>query len=244
MTNSHRSCARVTRISGLLASGLMAGVLLSTQPNIAQAGELLVTPKNQQTIFRAETGKLTPKKFKFGVSTSGGKKTWKLKSYPAWFTASPLKGKARKKKKQTVILTPIKEKIDKLGPGIHTKKVQFSYKNGGKEKIVKRNVKMMIEGDPDAGLVVFQNKCIGCHDLFQNMAGPYLRGVYGREAGTANGYNHSAELRDYGKVWEEENLNDWLTNPQKLVPNSKMYLSLSNSTDRMNVIAYLKSLTL
>lgn len=243
MMGSDRTGAKALRMP-VMAVGVVAGLLLiASVPLPAQSAELVVSPKNEQTMVRSSAGKFSPRKLKYRLSTSSGKRKWTLKSYPGWFSADPVKGRAKKRTKQAVVFTPVKKKIDKLDPGIYSKKIQFSYTDGGEKKIVRRNVSLMIEGDPQVGLTVFQNKCSGCHDLNTNMSGPYLRDVYGRTAGTATGYDHSDELKAYGKVWEERTLNDWLANPQKLVPGAKMFLSLSNRADRMNVIAYLKSVS-
>jgi cytochrome c len=41
-------------------------------------------------------------------------------------------------------------------------------------------------------------------------------------------------------VWNEATLDQWLTNPQALVPGTKMILSVPNAQDRADVIAFLK----
>ena len=60
------------------------------------------------------------------------------------------------------------------------------------------------EGDPAAGEKVF-NKCKACHvlDAETNRVGPYLHGVFGRPAGTAEGFNYSSAMKDSGIVWSE-----------------------------------------
>jgi cytochrome c len=41
-------------------------------------------------------------------------------------------------------------------------------------------------------------------------------------------------------VWNETTLDQWLTNPQMLVPGTKMMFSVSNAQDRADVIEFLK----
>jgi len=41
-------------------------------------------------------------------------------------------------------------------------------------------------------------------------------------------------------TWNEETLDKWLTDPQKLVPGSKMFFHLDAAKDRADVIEYLK----
>ena len=61
------------------------------------------------------------------------------------------------------------------------------------------------EGDPEAGAKVF-NKCKACHvvDEEKNRVGPYLHGVFGRPAGTAEGFKYSSAMKDSGIVWDED----------------------------------------
>jgi len=41
-------------------------------------------------------------------------------------------------------------------------------------------------------------------------------------------------------VWNETTLDQWLANPQALVPGTKMMFSVDNAQDRADVIAFLK----
>lgn len=93
-------------------------------------------------------------------------------------------------------------------------------------------------GDPVAGGKLYA-ACMGCHSLDDNDVGPLHRGVVGRKAGTAHGYAYSAALKGAGIVWTPAMLDLWLTNPQKLVPGSKMYFSVAKAQDRADIIAYL-----
>ena len=88
-------------------------------------------------------------------------------------------------------------------------------------------------------------KCKACHnaDAPKNKVGPYLVGIVGRKAGTADGYTkYSKAIKDSGIVWDEANLNKWLTNPKGMYPGTKMiYPGLKSADDRANVIEYLKT---
>jgi cytochrome c len=94
---------------------------------------------------------------------------------------------------------------------------------------------------PDAshGEEVYQN-CQDCHSLDTNDLGPKHRGVFGRKAGSVPDYNYSPALKNSGLKWNEESLDKWLTDPQKLVPGSKMFFHLDAAKDRADVIEYLK----
>jgi len=93
-------------------------------------------------------------------------------------------------------------------------------------------------GHPATGAKLYQ-ACMGCHSLDDNDVGPRHRGVVGRHAGAVPGYDYSPALRKSGLVWTPARLDQWLTNPQKLVPGAKMYFSVARPQDRADIIAYL-----
>ena len=73
--------------------------------------------------------------------------------------------------------------------------------------------------------------------------GPNLAGVVGRKAGTEPGFDYSAAMKSFGKVWDAATLDTYLTNPAKLVPGGKMvFVGLKDATQRANVIADLETL--
>ena len=94
---------------------------------------------------------------------------------------------------------------------------------------------------PDAshGEEVYQS-CQDCHSLDTNDLGPKHRGVFGRKSGSVPDYSYSPALKNSGLTWNEETLDKWLTDPQKLVPGSKMFFHLDAAKDRADVIEYLK----
>ncbi len=102
------------------------------------------------------------------------------------------------------------------------------------------------EGDVAKGEKVFR-KCKACHDVEakKNKVGPYLVGVVGRKAATAEGYHYSDAMKAKGAegvVWDEATLDTYLTNPKAFVPGTKMtFAGLSKADERADVIAYLKS---
>jgi len=102
------------------------------------------------------------------------------------------------------------------------------------------------DGDAAQGEKVF-HKCKACHDVEhkKNRVGPYLVGVVGRKAATAEGYHYSDAMKAEGAkgvVWDEKTLDTYLTNPRAMVPGTKMtFVGLHKAEDRADVIAYLKS---
>jgi len=94
-------------------------------------------------------------------------------------------------------------------------------------------------GDPDHGAKVY-HQCMICHSLDKNGIGPSHRDVFGRRAGSVPDYSYSAALKGSNIVWNETTLDHWLTNPQALVPGTKMMFSVDDAKDRADVIAFLK----
>jgi cytochrome c len=93
-------------------------------------------------------------------------------------------------------------------------------------------------GDAEQGRSVYA-ACMGCHSLDDDDVGPRHRGVVGRHAGSVPGYAYSPALKASSLVWDAATLDRWLSNPQALVPGTKMFFSLSNEKLRADVIAYL-----
>jgi len=98
-------------------------------------------------------------------------------------------------------------------------------------------------GDPQRGQELYESRCVACHSVDNNRVGPAHRGVFGRAAGRAAGYDYSDALRASGVVWSERTLDAWLTNPQQLIPGQKMGYSVPDAQDRADLIAYLKTLS-
>ena len=67
-------------------------------------------------------------------------------------------------------------------------------------------------------------------------------GVFGRKAGSVSDYDYSDAVKKSKVVWNEKTLDQWLTNPEKVIPGQKMGYTLGEAADRTDVIAYLKTL--
>jgi len=94
----------------------------------------------------------------------------------------------------------------------------------------------------EAGRRVFA-QCRSCHVIdagAPHRVGPNLHGVFGREIGTAEGFNYSQAVRDADFVWDAAQLDHWLQNPQTFLPGNRMaFAGVRDETQRRDLIAYL-----
>lgn len=98
-------------------------------------------------------------------------------------------------------------------------------------------------GDAAKGKIAFLT-CQTCHaiDVGVNKIGPSLHAVVGRKAGTIAGFNYSAANKNSGITWSEAKLFQYLENPQRVVPGTKMtFAGYPEAQKRADVIAYLKT---
>jgi cytochrome c len=95
-------------------------------------------------------------------------------------------------------------------------------------------------GDAIRGQVLYKTMCMSCHSINYNGVGPAHKGVFGRKAGSAAGYSYSPAVKSSPIVWDEKTLEQWLTNPEKLIPGQKMGYMVPSAQDRADLIAYLQ----
>ena len=97
--------------------------------------------------------------------------------------------------------------------------------------------------DLENGKSVF-NKCRACHQLGEtakNMVGPVLNGLFGRKAGTIEGFNYSEANKSSGITWDEATFREYIKNPKAKIPNTKMvFVGISDDADIDDLVAYLK----
>jgi cytochrome c len=100
----------------------------------------------------------------------------------------------------------------------------------------------LAEGDAAAGEKVYK-KCKTCHSLEagKNKLGPNLAGIFGRQAGSVEGYKYSAAMASSGIVWDEATMDAFVAKPKDVVPKTKMaFAGLKKEVQRQDLIAYLK----
>ena len=99
--------------------------------------------------------------------------------------------------------------------------------------------------DPAKGKRVF-NKCKACHSLKPNQKriGPSLHGVFGRKAGTAEGFKFSPAMKKAEIVWDEKTIDAFITKPRQVIKGTRMaFPGINNAAQRADLIAYLKQAT-
>ena len=93
------------------------------------------------------------------------------------------------------------------------------------------------------GQALYTVRCAACHSVDYNGVGPSHKKVFGRNAGVVKDYVYSPALKASKIVWNELNLDRWLTNPEALVPGQKMGIVTPDAGERAELIAYLKSVS-
>jgi len=96
---------------------------------------------------------------------------------------------------------------------------------------------------PPSGAQLFANQCGTCHTVEHGAPprqGPNLAGVVGRKAGSLPGFKYSPAFAKADWAWDEAKLDQWLANPQAVLPGTIMLYRQANGQTRQTIIAWLK----
>lgn len=96
-------------------------------------------------------------------------------------------------------------------------------------------------GDATKGAAIFDDRCSACHAIKEDMQGPHLGAVVGRKAGSLAGVDYTDQMKASGITWTPDKLDQFLTDPAKMVPGTAMPISVPDPVERRDLIAYLAS---
>ena len=98
---------------------------------------------------------------------------------------------------------------------------------------------------PPDGATLFKQQCATCHTTNVSdppRQGPTLFNIVGRDAGKVDGFRYSAGFANAKFKWDEQKLDDWLVNPQAMIPGAIMPYKQPKPELRMAIVSYLKEL--
>lgn len=96
--------------------------------------------------------------------------------------------------------------------------------------------------DATRGKTLYEDRCVGCHSVNSNRVGPAHKGVVGRKAGGVKDFDYSPALQTSKIVWDVALLQQWLSNPEALIPGQRMGYSVDEAKDRLDLAEYLATL--
>jgi cytochrome c len=95
---------------------------------------------------------------------------------------------------------------------------------------------------------IFRTQCGACHQLgptARNAVGPQLNGIFGRRAGSIEGFRYSNAYRTPAvteKTWNPDNFRVYIRNPREVTPGTSMvYAGMRNEDQITQLIQHLQS---
>jgi len=91
-------------------------------------------------------------------------------------------------------------------------------------------------------------RCAKCHSITADsddttLVGPSLKGIVGRKSAALEDFRYSTAMRQSGLTWTDENLKEYIADPQTKVKGNRMALTGTLEPGEIDdIIAYLKTL--
>ena len=87
-------------------------------------------------------------------------------------------------------------------------------------------------------------KCRACHqvgDGAKNVVGPILNGIFGRKAGSIEGFKYSDANKESGLTWDDTTFATYIKDPKAAMPGNKMaFVGVKDDKDIADLIMFLK----
>ncbi len=107
-------------------------------------------------------------------------------------------------------------------------------------------IQLIKTADIAEGKEFFMRKCSSCHDEYKSEIhgkGPNLWNVFGRTAGTSEGFEYSDAMRQSGHIWNFATLNYYLTRTERAVPGRIMnFRGIRQDKYRAKLLLFLSTL--
>ncbi len=101
-------------------------------------------------------------------------------------------------------------------------------------------------GAIDYGREIVSQRCANCHATKPNekLFAPTLFNLFGRKAGSVEGFPYTPKIKLLDLVWTPKSLNTWLKTTSTNTPDIRMrHVGIARDDEREAVIAYLKTLS-
>jgi len=131
--------------------------------------------------------------------------------------------------------------------GLDEHVLEWDFNNSKRFDVARRKIprRFKFVNDEDLGTRQFARRCSVCHTVAPdggNRAGPSLYRIYGRRAGTREGYIYSNALKNSDIIWSKKTVGRLFDEgPAKYTPGSKMPLQrIQSEKEREALLVYLE----